>query len=159
MYSTDVVLSHFRRLSVLCSILKVHSFLIFFSKKNIFTDSESSTVSESSNASSTVKKNGRGKENPFLRENGKVLHKWHLYRLLHSKSLTEWFFLLLETSSSQYCFISRQKYFCRMKKYLMVKIRWKTLEQLLLVFSVKRSNFFPSTHDPLLGYSFVTYCF
>ena len=74
MYSTDVVLSHFRKLNVLCSILKVHSFLIFFSKKNIFTDSESSTVSESSNASSTVKKNGRGKENPFLRENGKVLH-------------------------------------------------------------------------------------
>ena len=35
MYSTDVVLSHFRRLNVLCSILKVHSFLIFFSKETL----------------------------------------------------------------------------------------------------------------------------
>ena len=37
------------------------------------SDAESSTVSESSNASSTVRKIGnRGKQNPFLKENGKV---------------------------------------------------------------------------------------
>ena len=40
-------------------------------------------MSESSNASSTVKKNGRAKENPFLRENGKV--RGH-FRLLQSFS-------------------------------------------------------------------------
>jgi len=34
-------------------------------------ESESSTVSESSNASSTIKKVGREKQNPFLKENGK----------------------------------------------------------------------------------------
>ena len=37
------------------------------------SEAESSTVSESSNASSTVRKIGnRGKQNPFLKENGKV---------------------------------------------------------------------------------------
>ena len=61
-------------------------------------------MSESSNASSTVKKNGRGKENPFLRENGKVLHKLAFMDLF---TLILWLSgSFCETSSSQYCFIS-----------------------------------------------------
>ena len=48
-------------------------------------------MSESSNASSTVKKNGRAKENPFLRENGKVSGHLKISSVLFFESVGRYF--------------------------------------------------------------------